>query len=96
MIACATCHNCRIFWKATPKCKPGQREKRVRCAAGQWQTMTGKPRDYSFFSVEARVVESCFAFEPEVEGSTIDDDNLFLASLHENLPQTRVFREAWL
>lgn len=94
MKPCANCRHCRIFWKRTLKCEDGQKELRVRCAMGCWQTLNGHAKDYPFYTVLERVApDQCHDFDSMTDdGARVRDEDLFIINLGENLPQGRLVR----
>ena len=81
---CANCLHCKEFMQVSNL--TGTREKRVRCAAGQWATAAGKEKTYALYTVLSRRVEQCAHYESMGE----EDRDEFLADLSRTLPVERI------
>ena len=86
-IFCANCLHCKEFTEVSQL--TGTRERRVRCAAGQWATAAGKQRTYSLHTVLSRRVRQCAHYESMGE----EDRDEFLADLSRTLPVERVIEK---
>ena len=81
---CANCLHCKEFTHVSDL--TGAKERRVRCAAGQWITPAGKAKTYSLHTVLSRRKERCSHYESMGES----DLQEYLATLSDTLPVERI------
>ncbi len=83
-IPCANCLHCKEFFEVSEL--TGSRERRVRCAAGQWTTRAGRRKTYPLYTVLSRRMATCDRYD------SMGDDDLqeFLDTLKATLPVERV------
>ena len=84
-IYCANCLHCKEFTHVSPL--TGVRERRIRCAAGQWTTPSGNEKTYSLHTALIRRKEECARYDSMGE----DDLPEFLKTLRDTLPVERIF-----
>jgi hypothetical protein len=84
-IHCANCLHCKEFTNVSPLTGIGER--RIRCAAGQWATPSGKEKTYSLHTALIRRMAQCAHYDSMGE----DDLPEFLKTLRETLPAERIF-----
>ena len=82
-VHCANCFHCKVFIQRAARGEMAER--RVRCAAGRWQTKSGKERTYCHHTVLSRVMASC----PDYDSMGEHDRDEFLKDLIDNLPIER-------
>ena len=82
-IHCANCLHCKVYLERADRGEKAER--RVRCAAGHWQTASGKERTYCYHTVLSRRMASC----PDYESMGEHDCAEFLKSLRDSLPGER-------
>ncbi len=85
---CANCLHCKEFTHVSPL--TGVRERRLRCAAGQWATPSGREKTYSLHTALIRRMAQCDHYDSMGE----DDLPAFLKALRQTLPAERVFVNA--
>ncbi len=83
-IYCANCLNCKVATHTCPR--NGTRERRVRCAAGQWVTSAGNEKTYSLHTVLSRRKVRCAHYDSMGES----DLREFIKDLEANLPAERI------
>ena len=83
-IYCANCLHCKEFTHISER--NGARERRVRCAAGQWVTSAGNEKNYSLHTVLSRRKSECAHYDSMGE----DDLREFIKDLEGNLPVERI------
>ena len=83
-IYCANCLHCKVFTHVSEG--NGARERRVRCAAGQWVTSAGNEKNYSLHTVLSRRKDKCAQYDSMGE----EDLREFIKDLEENLPVERI------
>ena len=84
-IHCANCLNCKEFTHVSPL--TGISERRIRCAAGQWTTPSGREKTYSLHTALIRRKDQCAHYDSMGE----DDLPEFFKMLRETLPVERIF-----
>ena len=84
-IHCANCLHCKEFTYTS--LLTGVRERRLRCAAGQWATPSGREKTYALHTALIRRKDQCAHYD------SMGEDNLpdFLKTLRETLPAERIF-----
>jgi len=81
---CANCLHCKEFTHVSEL--TGARERKVKCAAGQWATPAGKQKTYSLHTVLSRRKDKCSHYDSMGES----DLGAFISTLHETLPVERI------
>ena len=83
-IFCANCLHCKEFWYSSDL--TGVRERRVRCAAGQWKTPAGREKTFSIHTVLSRRKDQC----PHYESMGDEDLDEYITTLRNTLPVERI------
>jgi hypothetical protein len=84
-IHCANCLHCKEFTHVSQL--TGISERRIRCAAGQWATPSGREKTYALHTALIRRLAQCAHYDSMGE----DDLPEFLKMLRETLPAERIF-----
>ena len=82
-IHCANCLHCKVYLERADR--GAKAEKRVRCAMGNWQTLSNKERTYCYHTVLSRRMATC----PDYDSMGEHDRDEFLKDLRDNLPVER-------
>jgi len=83
-IYCANCLHCKEFTHVSEL--TGARERKVKCAAGQWVTASGSQKIYSLYTVLSRRKSQCAHYDSMGES----DIKEFISTLKETLPVERI------
>ena len=83
-IYCANCLHCKEFTHVSRL--TGTRERKVKCAAGQWATASGSQKTYSLHTVLSRRKSQCAHYDSMGES----DLKEFISTLRETLPVERI------
>ena len=86
-IHCVNCLPCKEFTNVSPL--TGIRERRIRCAAGQWTTPAGREKTHALNTALDKRLKQCAHYDSMGE----DDLPEFLKMLRRILPAERIFEK---
>ncbi len=86
-IYCVNCLHCKEFTQVSPL--TGIRERRIRCAAGQWATPAGREKTHALNTALDKRLKQCAHYDSMGE----EDLPEFLKMLRRILPAERIFEK---